>query len=354
VRGKLVFGLIFLLFVFGIFPDQPSQDPISRHRFYILGWTINQGLSKTWNKVTIAVPQDTVERRKILRAYFLRGEAVPQELAEEIIAKEIEETLGSHGISFPPVLIKISPPPTLLVISPRWEIKAVETIILNPGISDSQREEIESFITAKKPAYSALVVDLGGLALLPAVVNRYTLAQTIEAAAHEWCHHYLSLAPLGKNYGSLKTLNENVCVLVGRELADEILGKYELTTVAHPTAESSQLNFNEEMRKIRKKVDGLLSIGEVEQAEVFMEEQRQFLSQYFPIRKLNQAYFAFYGSYDDGAAGGDPTTAQVAQIRAKSAGLKEFLEKIRQVGNSEDFRKLFHQEGLPPSPDDRV
>jgi hypothetical protein len=49
------------------------------------------------------------------------------------------------------------------------------------------------------------------------------------------------------------------------------------------------------------------------------------------IRKLNQAYFAFYGAYADtpgGAAGEDPVGPAVRALRQQSASLADFLNRI--------------------------
>ncbi len=54
----------------------------------------------------------------------------------------------------------------------------------------------------------------------------------------------------------------------------------------------------------------------------------------YQIRKLNQAYFAFYGAYNDigggagGQAGSDPVGPAVAALRAKSATLGDFLNRV--------------------------
>ena len=45
------------------------------------------------------------------------------------------------------------------------------------------------------------------------------------------------------------------------------------------------------------------------------------------MRKLNQAYFAFYGAYADqpgGAAGEDPVGPAVRALRERSQGLADF------------------------------
>ena len=48
----------------------------------------------------------------------------------------------------------------------------------------------------------------------------------------------------------------------------------------------------------QRDLEGLLAQGKIEEAEAYMEERRRFLAAngHF-IRKINQAFFAFHGSY---------------------------------------------------------
>jgi hypothetical protein len=63
-----------------------------------------------------------------------------------------------------------------------------------------------------------------------------------------------------------------------------------------------------------------------------MEARRQvFWAHGFPIRKLNQAYFAFYGAYADipgGPAGEDPVGPAVRLLREQSPSLATFINRI--------------------------
>ncbi len=72
-----------------------------------------------------------------------------------------------------------------------------------------------------------------------------------------------------------------------------------------------------------------------------MEQRRLFFWQNgYAIRKLNQAYFAFYGAYADvpgGAAGEDPVGPAVRALRAQSASLTAFLKTISQM---DSFKQL--------------
>ena len=88
------------------------------------------------------------------------------------------------------------------------------------------------------------------------------------------------------------------------------------------------------MHITRLAVDSLLAEGKIEQAETYMELRRRvFWENGYHIRKLNQAYFAFHGAYADqpgGAAGAseDPAGEAVRALRANSASLAEFLNRI--------------------------
>ena len=75
-----------------------------------------------------------------------------------------------------------------------------------------------------------------------------------------------------------------------------------------------------------------------------MEARRQFSwEQGYGLRKLNQAYFAFYGSYNDqpggGASGSDPVGPAVRRLWARSPDLKTFIDTIRGVRSFEDLQE---------------
>jgi hypothetical protein len=85
----------------------------------------------------------------------------------------------------------------------------------------------------------------------------------------------------------------------------------------------------------------MLLEGQIEAAEEYMEARRQmFWQQGYRIRRLNQAYFAFYGAYADqpgGAAGEDPVGAAVRELWRRSNSPEAFL---RTMGAMRDFSDL--------------
>ncbi len=107
------------------------------------------------------------------------------------------------------------------------------------------------------------------------------------------------------------------------------------------------------MRITRVTVDELLAEGKIEEAEAYMEARRVFFWENgYLIRKINQAYFAFYGAYADqpgGEAGEDPVGAAVRELRAaeplsgrlpKEHRLDDILRTVAGGGRGEEFRKL--------------
>ena len=95
------------------------------------------------------------------------------------------------------------------------------------------------------------------------------------------------------------------------------------------------------MAETRIKVDELLAAGKIEEAEDYMEERRQlFLEQGYAIRKLNQAYFAFYSAYaaePGGAQGSDPIGPLLRDIREQSPSVFAFLDAVAPITSFEEL-----------------
>jgi len=182
-----------------------------------------------------------------------------------------------------------------------------------------------------------------------------------EVVAHEWVHNYLTLRPLGISYLSspeLRIMNETTASIAGKEIGRAVVERYYPQYLPPPPSEPSEttptpgtqssepapFNFRNEMHTTRVTVDLLLSEGKIEAAENYMEERRQFFWENgYLIRKLNQAYFAFYGAYADeagGAAGEDPVGAAVRTLRTQSPSLANFLNRISWMWSFEQLQKV--------------
>ena len=173
------------------------------------------------------------------------------------------------------------------------------------------------------------------------------LAWIADTVAHEWTHNYLEFRPLGQHYsdsGDTRTLNETVASIVGGEIGQAVIERYypELVPspapppapapgkVAQATASAApSFNYGQTMRETRLHVDDLLAQGRVSEAEAFMEEQRRVLWEHgYRIRKLNQAYFAFHGSYAVGPGATDPIGDKLRALRQRSPNLLAFVQAV--------------------------
>ncbi len=281
-------------------------------------------------------------------------------LAEAVLQEQVSATLADLGLTtggqpLPPVLFHITPLPYNLIISPRDKIQQDAAISLVPDVSVDQQVALENQVDAGLNV-SSLVVPVGGIGSYPTMVMRTTAFTWLcDTFAHEWTHNWLTLRPLGMNYETtpeLRTMNETTASIAGHEIAvlvlkryyPELAAEYAVQTVSTSTWLSAGLpaaparadfNFNAEMHLTRVHADELLAGGKITEAEAYMEQRRQFFWQNgYAIRKLNQAYFAFYGAYADvpgGAAGEDPVGPAVRALREQSATLTDFLETIARM-----------------------
>ena len=78
-----------------------------------------------------------------------------------------------------------------------------------------------------------------------------------------------------------------------------------------------------------------------------MEERRLvFLENGYLLRKINQAYFAFFGAYADspgGAAGEDPVGPAVRALREQSDSLADFVNTISWMTSFEQLQEAIKQ-----------
>ena len=103
-------------------------------------------------------------------------------------------------------------------------------------------------------------------------------------------------------------------------------------------------DFRKEMRHTREVVDLFLKYGRVEDAEEYMQIRRQLFEENgYHIRKLNQAYFAFHGSYGTGAAATSPIGPKLQRLRELSPDLRTFLETVRWFTSEADLDKALAQ-----------
>ena len=272
--------------------------------------------------------------------------------AELTLALQQEGIVAPWGGVFPPVDTVFGSPPNLLVLSPRDRIYRQQATLLRPGLSDAVKEGIEER-ALRSANLSAVVEGTGGLSVYPSVVlDTVGLRYALEIVAHEWVHHWLFFRPLGRNFQSspeLLTLNETAASIAGAELGDRAFAAlsgppaapHQFTPDAPEEALSpapAGFDFTAEMRQTRRRAEELLAAGRIEAAEAYMEERRrQFVARGYNIRKLNQAYFAFHGSYATGPGSVSPIGEQLSELRRSSPSVKDFLETVAQFGSYREF-----------------
>ena len=289
--------------------------------------------------------------------------------AESTLQQQISEVLAVNQLSvlgqpIPPVLYHSTPLPMALIVSPREIIQQDANISLLTEMTAGDMTTLEDQVMTNLDV-SALVVPVGGVGVYPTMVMATSdLPYLAETIAHEWTHNFLTLRPLGLNYetnSSLRTINETVASIAGNEIGEQVLRKYYPDLIppeAEPTQDNAPkaapaliapdpFNYRQEMHATRVRVDELLAEGKISDAENYMEQRRSlFWQNGYPIRRLNQAYFAFYGAYADtpgGASGKDPVGPVVRAFRQQSPSLADFLEKISWVTSFDQLKGMVRQ-----------
>lgn len=290
-----------------------------------------------------------------------RRPTVERILEQQITAILKEERLGWAGLPLPPVAFQFAEPPNYLILSPRDHIELRLGLHLKPQLPLSTREAIEERAEAELPNTSALVESIGGFATWPTmIIDRAHIRWVLSTIAHEWTHTYLIAYPLGRHYydsPDVSAINETVADIVGDEVGLKALRRFypeQAPPEPTPTPAVSQVrppptptpvptptfDFVREMRITRETVDHLLAEGKVEEAERYMEERRRFFVAHgYYIRKLNQAYFAFHGTYRTGPAAPaeDPIAPRLRRLRQEAGSLAAFLREVRGMTSLQDL-----------------
>ena len=292
-------------------------------------------------------PEAIAALRRQWEAAHGRAQAL-RPLAEAILSEQLGVILAQEGLALlgqpiPPVQIRLTAMPNLLVLSPRERIALITSFPLRADLTADEMDRLERRVDGQLNL-SSLVVPLGGLAFYPAMIMEATgLPELTEIIAHEWTHHWLFMGPLGWFYDrpEARTINETVADLAGKAMGRAWLARFYPEDLPSPPADAAPapapperpaFDFGRELAKTRTVVERLLAQGEVRRAELYMEARRRvFVAHGYALRKLNQAYFAFYGAYaaEEGAAGAeDPIGPRVRRLWAQSPSLRAFLFRV--------------------------
>ena len=341
--------------------------------------------------------RDDLKSRQALVEAILEG---------QVAAVLIDEGFGVLGQLLPPISMHFTQVPNLLIVSPRDEIRFDVSINLDPLPID-EIAALEGQIDAEQDVSSLIVPLGGIALFPAMILETTNISWAIETFAHEWVHHYFFFFPLGLNYfaenfaGEARIINETAADIFGKEIRDLVLARYypELMSEAGEAltlntligtanlpistgepinlpalfAQGEPFDFGVEMNETRVTVDNLMRAihllerkadmletagdagtqaeilrafadGLVMQAENYMEVRRQvFYDNGYAIRKMNQAYFAFYGGYQGGIpgiGGEDLIGPAVRDILAFSPDVHSFIVAMRGITSREGLLAL--------------
>ena len=379
--------LIFLLFYKDVNLNINSYNLIiSNYKYNLVQWEIENIFDKWINKLTSPLFNNyKKENHEIVQDYFNNKRKILNsnknfknidsetynlqiEISEntDVVEEFIESTLSTvisnqnidliFGMQFPPVDIRLIDLPKLLVISPRNKIERIDDILIKPEIKFNDVSYIEKKILYEENL-AAIVLDIGGIATYPSSIpNSRNLKEVFIISGHEWIHHYLFFTKLGQNMFNseeMRILNETLASRVAEELwiyIDQYISEnYDLHLNDENYDDFNQnhdnlFNFKYEMNKTRIETELLLKDNKIIEAEKFMERRRQiFVENGYNIRKLNQAYFAFYSSYADSSASNTSIGDELDEFRKYYNSLESFILAIRSVSDYEEFKNKLYK-----------
>ena len=340
-----------------VFRDEHGSDDEALRRYFELGDEIDR------------LAGDAPGSDELARAEDERGdlEARVEDIIEGRVTSVLEEQnlalepplFTDLGLIIPPVDFEIDPPPRVLAVSPRDRIELDDSYLLTPGLSSETALAIESGVETDDPDVSALVVTTGGVATYPSVIREgRSYERIVDTVFHEWLHQYLIFFPLGRSYfegGEVRTLNESVANIAGSELARLYFAKYgplepeaPVPTPGPSPAPSpapgpvdDPFDFGAEMRALRVDVEEMLADGRIKEAEALMERKRdEFEAKGRYIRRLNQAYFAFFGFYADTPASIDPIGPKLAALLERAGSPGEFVRQASGITSQGELDRL--------------
>ncbi len=292
---------------------------------------------------------------------------------ELIVQFEVAEELARLGFGdvhrmFPPVLFRLVHPPILVTYSPRDAIRTIGFTYVQPDTPWDRADTYENMVQDEHNL-SVHLSRVGGIATYPTSVQPLIpdLEYLYEVVAHEWIHTWLVFRPLGIRYlqsEELRTINETVATIFGEEVGRRIMLRHYRDLIRRPppnvmlpvqpvemngqeegaatTADSDVavpkpeggFDFRAAMRETRLETDRLLAEGLIEDAEAYMEARRQYINAHgYFIRKLNQAYFAFHGTYATSGGSASDLGPILEELRRLSPDLRTFMDTAADFSN---------------------
>ena len=300
-----------------------------------------------------------------------------EELLEAAISTELIK-LGLHQngeFIWPPVDFRIDDTPHVFVTSPRDEIQRDSVRLLRPDLTEQDKQQMEDHVF-ESADLSSVVLPTGGLASFPNLVpSDYSLQSLLEVSAHEWLHAYLLFHPLGRAYwsnGDMTSLNETLASRFGQEVGRTVYNQLtgEDVKVLEPPytphddsneddpsednedengtkTSSEEFDPREYLHDTRLQTEQLLEQGKIQEAETYMEDRRQTLVENgHNIRKINQAYFAFHGTYADSPSSTSNLATHIWKLRQQTANVGQLVKTLQTITTYGHFLQLLDTHGI--------
>ncbi|MBA4715472.1 MAG: hypothetical protein ACJ0GV_02715 [Dehalococcoidia bacterium] len=251
------------------------------------------------------------------------------------------------NIIFPTPEFTVGNSPKLLVTSPRNKIERQSELLINSKIDLNSIEKIEKKIKDEENL-SSVVIDIGGIAAYPAIVKESNNPKKLFLTfGHEWLHQYLIFYPLGRSYFSdikMKEINETLANIFSEKLLISLcLKEFELKEAicSIKYKEKNEFDYSNFMKNLREDVDNFLLQKKILAAEELMKNATLELNNNgYNIRKINQAWFAFNGTYADSPSSTSNVDDELLKFIDSQPSLKEAIDKLRNIKSLKDYYKL--------------
>ena len=251
------------------------------------------------------------------------------------------------NIIFPTPEFTVGNSPKLLVTSPKNKIERGSELLISSSINLKDVEKIENTIEEEENL-SSIIIDIGGIAAYPAIVKESNNPrQLFLTFSHEWLHQYLIFHPLGRSYFSsvkMKEINETLANIFSDKLLfslclKEFELKEEICSVEGRV--KNEFDYSNFMKNLRLEVDNLLFERKILEAEKLMKDSTLILNNNgFKIRKINQAWFAFNGTYGDSPSSTSNVDDELLKFINNQLSIKTAIDELKNINSLNDYNNL--------------
>ena len=328
--------LVFILLIQTIFISCLSDNSLDeiidkKFQFSIFEYEVNSVMDLFFERYGL---RETEPKKNQIRKLFI----------SELYDQEMDYFFD---IIFPSPEFNVGSSPKLLVTSPRNKIERKEEILLVPSIDIETIEALEG--RAASDELSSVIINIGGLATYPSIIaERKSSRELFLTISHEWLHQYLIFHPLGRSYFSnkeMKEINETLANIFSKKLLKSLCEKdfeikNEMCSVS-PVKDENKFDYREFMKKLRINVDQLLSEGKIKNAEKLMNESTLILNNNgIKIRKINQAWFAFNGTYGDSPSSTSNFNDELNNLIDSYGTLKDAINDIKNISSLDEYKDM--------------